>query len=89
MNSSRRYAIAAFAVAIVFVAANARNFLRPITCWDCFFPYGVPFTLYQEGGEGGGAGIVWKGLAADAAIVTFASALLGRLWQSLATKRSH
>jgi len=89
MNKSRRYGIAFLAVVIVFIAANTCNFLRPITCWDCFFPYGVPFTLYQEGGEGGGAGIVWKGLAADTAIVTLASALLGRIWQTLATEHSH
>ncbi|SRR5260370_39432443 len=88
MNRSRRYGIVFFAVAIIFVIVNIHNFLRPITCRDCFFPYGMPFTLYEEGGEGGGAGIVWGGLLADAAIIVVVSALLGRVWQAFATRTS-
>ena len=81
VNRFRRYGIAFLSVVTLFAVANVRNFLRPVTCWDCFFPYGVPLTLYQKGGEGGGAGIVWKGLVADAAIVIVAqrsSAVFGR-----------
>jgi hypothetical protein len=89
MNGSRRYGIAFFVVAFVFVAANIRSFLRPVTCFDCFFPYGVPFTLYQEGGYAGGAGIVWRGLAADITIVIVTSALAGRIWQMFAGKNAN
>jgi hypothetical protein len=88
MSKSSRYAIVFFGVALVLVAANVHNFLRPKTCYDCFFPYGIPFTLYQEGGEGGGAGIVWVGLLADAAIVIVSSLIVGSAWRAFAKKSS-
>ena len=88
MSKSSRYAIVFFVAALVFVAANIHDFLRPKTCHDCFFPYGIPFTLYQEGGEGGGAGIVWTGLLADAVIVIVSSVLVAAVWQTLAKRTS-
>jgi len=48
----------------------------------------VPFTLYHAGGEGGGAGLVLGGLAADTATVIVSTPLLGGLWQWLAARRS-
>jgi hypothetical protein len=55
--------------AAIFGVVNLSNFLRPVTCWDCFFPYGIPFTFFREGGFAGGGGIVWIGATGDAAIV--------------------
>jgi len=43
----------------------------------------VPFTLYEEGGEGGGGG-VWRGLAGDVACVIMVAVLVGRVWQAFA-----
>lgn len=64
-----------------FVVANYFNFSRTVTCSDCFFPYGVPLTVFREGGYGGGGGIVWRGVAADLALVVAVSWLLARIWQ--------
>ena len=86
MTTPRKYEIAFAATCLLFVIANVIHFLRPITCYDCFFPYGVPFTLYQKGGEAGGAGIVWGGVAGDAGIVIVVALLVGRIWQSLGTQ---
>jgi len=83
MTTSRRYAIAFIAVGGAFAVANVLHFLRPLTCEDCFFPYGIPFTLYRDGGMAGGAGIVWRGVAADATIVIVSSVLVGRIWHML------
>ena len=82
-----RYGVALVATGLVFVVANTAHFLRRVACYDCFFPYGVPFTFYQEGGYGGGAGFVLRGLAADTATVVLSAVLLGGLWQWIATKR--
>jgi len=82
-----RYGVALVATGLVFVVANTAHFLRRVTCYDCFFPYGVPFTFYQEGGYGGGAVFVLRGLAADTATVVLSAVRLGRLWQWIATKR--
>jgi hypothetical protein len=82
-----RYAIALAAAGLVFAAANTVHFLRPVTCSDCFFPYGVPFTLYRHGGRGGGGGLVFQGLAADTLVLIICAALFGGLWQWLAAKR--
>ena len=35
---------------LLYIVVNLGHFLRPVNCGDCFFPYGVPFTFYQEGG---------------------------------------
>lgn len=86
MTTFRRYAIALAATCLLFIVLNFLNFYRSVTCWDCFFPYGLPFTLYQKGGEAGGAGIVWRGLAADGACVIALALVVGRVWQGLATR---
>jgi hypothetical protein len=83
-----RYGIALAATGLVFVVANTVHFLRRVTCYDCFFPYGVPFTLYRDGGYGGGGGLVLRGLVADTVTVIVIVVLLGGLWQWLAAKRS-
>jgi hypothetical protein len=88
MNPSRRCGIAFLAVSIVLTTFNVHNFLRRVGCDDCFFPYGVPFTLYTDGGYAGGKGMVWAGLVADVAIVVVASVVIGGLWQAIANKNS-
>jgi drug/metabolite transporter superfamily protein YnfA len=35
--TSHRYAIAFAAMGLVFVVANTVHFLRPVTCYDCFY----------------------------------------------------
>jgi hypothetical protein len=86
MTTPLRYGTAFARICFLFIIANLIYFLRPVTCWDCSFPYGVPLTFYQKGGEGGGAGIVWKGLAGDVASIIVVALLVGRAWQALATQ---
>jgi len=66
--------------ASVLVAINIAHFLRPVSCADCFFPYGLPFTLFTEGGYGGGGGFVWSGLVADAALIPVLATISTLLW---------
>jgi hypothetical protein len=80
IGTSHKYALAVAATALVFVAVNTILYLRPATCSDCFFPYGVPFTLYRDGGFAGGGGFVVRGLAADAATAIVIGLLLGGIW---------
>jgi len=87
MTAARRYRIAFAAISAVLIAANVVHFLRPVTCWDCFFPYGVPFTFYQDGGEGGGAGVLWRGVAEDIGVLVIAALLIGKGWGALASRR--
>lgn len=73
---------------LAVVKRNIIHFLRPATCFDCFFPYGLPFTFYRDGGFAGGGGLVLRGLAADAATVIAIAVLLGTFWEHFAAKRS-
>jgi hypothetical protein len=82
-GSSYRYRFALALACLTFVVANTIHFLRTITCSDCFFSYGVPFTLYHDGGFAGGAGVAWTGLAADAGCVVAAALIVGRVWEAL------
>lgn len=72
--------------ASVLVAANIVHFLRPVDCADCFFPYGLPFTLFTEGGYGGGGGLVWAGIIANAALVPAFATICTLLWSRVAKK---
>jgi hypothetical protein len=83
-----KYGIALAQTGLVFAVANTIHFLRRVTCYDSFFPYGLPFTFYRDGGEGGGAGLELRGLAADAAVVMVSAVLLDGLWQWLGAIRS-
>ena len=82
-----RYGFGLAVSGLTFVAANTIHFLRPITCSDCYFPYGVPFTLYRDGGYAGGAGVAWAGLSADAGCVVVAAVIIGRIWDTMAKRR--
>ena len=49
-----RFAIAFLATTVVFAIVNIVHYhVRPATCSDCFFPHGLPFHLYHEGGFAG------------------------------------
>ena len=87
MTPRSKYAISMLAAAGIFGVANLFNFLRPVKCWDCFFPYGTPFTLFQEGGEGGGRGFVWGGVAGDALVILASGMVVGLTWVYFSGKR--
>jgi hypothetical protein len=82
---SYKYGVALALSGVVFVLVNTAHFLRHADCADCFFRYGLPFTVYHEGGYAGGNAFVWGGLAADVGCVVIFALLLGRIWQAIAT----
>lgn len=86
-GTSCAYGIAFAATSLLFAVTNIAHFFRRVTCYDCFFPYGLPFKFYRDAGEGGGGGLELRGLAADVALVIVSAALLGGLWQWLGAKR--
>jgi hypothetical protein len=73
----RPYVAGFVLVSLIMAVANTLHFSRQVTCADCFFPYGVPFTIYHEGGFAGGAGFNTIGIVADVAILVIASFALG------------
>jgi len=80
----RRFQWGVIAAASVLCFANIANLLRAVSCVDCFFPYGVPFTFFTEGGYAGGGGFVWYGLVGDAALILTFAALCALLWNRIA-----
>ena len=83
-TTRRRFQWCVTAAASILVIVNITNLFRPISCYDCFFPYGVPFTFFAEGGYGGGGGFVWHVLACDAALILAIAALCALLWNRIA-----
>jgi hypothetical protein len=81
----KRFQRCVIEAASILVVVNIANFLRPVWCADCFFPYGLPFTLFTEGGFAGGGGIVWLGLVADAALIPAFATICTLLWNRIAT----
>jgi hypothetical protein len=67
--------------------ANNVHSWRPVTCCDCFWPHGIPFTFYHEGGFAGGEGYVWRGVIGDALVVILFGAILG--WAGKWFSREH
>jgi hypothetical protein len=84
---SQRYGVAFLMTVWAFGVVNTLHFLRPVTCSDCSFSYGLPFTLYRNAGNAGGGGLALRGLAADAAMVAAISLLVGAVWQHVTTTR--
>lgn len=72
-----------------FATANYLNWKDPVHCSDCFWPFGVPFTIYHEGGFAGGEGWVWGGLIGDVAIAIACGLLLAFLLARLFRTRSY
>ena len=58
-----------FTAAFLFGTVDYFHFLRPVTCDDCHFPYGRPFTFSQAGGFAGDSGIVWRGVIGDLLVI--------------------
>jgi hypothetical protein len=82
-TTRKRFQQCVIAAASILVVVNIANFLRPVWCADCFFPYGLPFTLFTEGGYAGGGGIVWLGLVADAALIPAFATICTLLWNRI------
>ena len=85
---SQRYTASFFMTTWAVGVVNMLHFLRPVTCLDCSFPYGIPFTLFRNSSNAGGGGLVLRGLVADAAAVAAISLSLGAFWQRVAAKRN-
>jgi hypothetical protein len=83
-TTRRRFQWCVIAAASILVVVNIASFLRPVWCADCFFPYGLPFTLFTEGGFAGGGGVVWLGLVADAALIPALATICTLLWSRIA-----
>jgi hypothetical protein len=83
-TTRKRFQRCVIAAATILVVVNIANFLRPVGCADWFFPYGLPFTLFTEGGFAGGGGIVWLGLVADATITPAFATICTLLWNRIA-----
>jgi hypothetical protein len=81
----RRFQWCGIAAASILVVVNIANLLRHVGCADCFFPYGLPFTFFTDGGFAGGGGFVWLGLVGDAALVPAFATICTLLWNQIRT----
>ncbi|SPE28508.1 hypothetical protein SBA2_40065 [Acidobacteriia bacterium SbA2] len=91
MTSTLRYGLGISVAVCVFGIANYFNLSRHVTCHDCFFQYGVPFTFFREGGEGGYAGIggiAWSGVAGNVLVVVAGGTVLGWIWNRVSKRIS-
>ncbi|HEY3973768.1 MAG TPA: hypothetical protein VGM18_12240 [Candidatus Sulfotelmatobacter sp.] len=89
MSSNSKYGAGILAAACLFWIVNHFHLLQPVRCSDCFFRYGVPFAFFNEGGFGGGSGIIWLGVLGDALVVVVAGAILGWTWNRGLRRRSN
>jgi hypothetical protein len=80
------YVVGVLVSACVFVIINYKNFHRPQSCNDCFLPYGVPFTIYQEGGFAGGAGFIWTGLVGNMVLMLVLGIVSGWILQKISER---
>src|SRR5690348_7049436 len=83
LNNSHTYGTALAATGLLFIVVNTMHFFRRGTCADCFFPYGLPFTMYHDGGYQGGAGFNRLGVGADIGCVVGTAVLVARIWKVL------
>jgi len=53
-----------------------------------FFPYGLPFTIYDEGGFAGGGSFIWSGLIADVFLMLVLGIASGWVFQKISERSS-
>jgi hypothetical protein len=83
-----RYGLSMLLSACALGIANNLNLWRTTNCDDCFLPYGIPFTLYHEGGFAGIRKYVWTGIIGDILVVLAVGLAIGLVWNKLARKYS-
>lgn len=87
-GTTKRYCAALLLSACLWGIANDVHSWRRVTCWDCFWPHGIPFTFYHEGGFAGGDGFVWQGVVGDALVILLCGIILGWAWNWFSLKYS-
>ena len=60
--------------------------LHPYDCFDCFKPYGFPFTYRHDGGLAGGGDFYQGWLNADIASYVILSIAIASIWLSRTPK---
>ena len=87
-RKAEKYGVAALVAACLVGIANNIYSLRPTTCFDCFWPQGIPFTFFHDGGFAGGEGFVVQGVIGDALVIILVAAFLLLAWNWLSQKHS-
>jgi hypothetical protein len=71
----------------LFGFLNYADFTRLVTCVDCSFPYGVPFTWFRGEDFSGGGGFVWSGFALNLLVVLTVGFAFTRVLEILITRK--
>lgn len=56
-----RYGIALFGAIVVFSVTNIIDSYRPVSCFDCLLPHGLPFRLYRGVASSAEVGLYGEG----------------------------
>jgi hypothetical protein len=86
--ATERYCLALLLSACLWGIANNVYSRRPVTCCDCYWPHGIPFTFYHEGGFAGDAAFVWRGVIGDSLVILLFGAVLGWAWNWFSRQHS-
>jgi hypothetical protein len=80
------YCVALLLSACLWGIANNAHSLRRVTCCDCDWPHGIPFTFYREGGFAGDASYAWRGVIGDLFVILLFGGILGWAWNWFSRK---
>ena len=86
MCERRRYVISLFGASFLFAVVNYFHLTRRVTCFDCFFSYGLPFPFFHEGRYAGGRGFELVGAALDFLVVLAFGVTVASVWKWYAHK---
>ena len=86
MTKKGKYTLGFAVRASRLCTVNYANRMRPISCDDCYYDYGLPFAFLREGGFEHGRYILWPGLLGDLMIALVVSLILGFLLARFATR---
>jgi hypothetical protein len=65
MTKKGKYTLGFAVRASRLCTVNYANRMRPISCDDCYYDYGLPFAFLREGGFEHGRYILWPRLLGD------------------------
>jgi hypothetical protein len=86
MTKKGKYSLGFAVGSLLLCTVNYANWMRPTSCDDCYYDYGLPFAFLREGGFEHGRYILWPGVLGDLLTTLLVGLIVGIVFARFATR---